>query len=229
MDQVITFLDDHAGSVTVLVTLAYVIITLALLLEARALRATGNVANLDVHPRPHGAIYVELVLENYGPAIAKSVRFRRWIEIEGVVVDGTDRTQAEPMFPVGRQRRFLETARQGQIDALQDLADRKAVLRAKWSWRDGRRWFGLWTTTHHGSVKYPAADLATGFYGGWALRERDTDVDADQMREEVKKTRAAVEDIAKTLSGPAMTLYIRQMLEDAKAQHSNDPGPADNA
>jgi len=210
MDQVINFLDEHGGSVTAIVTVAYVVITLLLLLEARATRASGNVANLDAHPRPYAALNVELVLENYGPAIAKAVRFRRWNEIDGKVVDETDKTQAEPMFPVGKQRRFLEK------ETLQELADKDAVLHADWRWRDGRRTFGLWTATHHRAEAYRATELRDGFYGGWALRDRDPAIDEAHIRDEIKKARAAVEDIARTLKEPAMAVYLRKMLNEAQ-------------
>jgi len=215
MDELIRFLDDHSGSVIVLVTVAYVLITALLRFEARANRATGSVANLDVHPRPFGPVYVELVLENYGPATARSVRFRRWIEVNGEIVPGTERTQAEPTFPVGRRRRFLESASEGQIDALQTLAERAAVLHAEWSWTDDRRRFGLRTVTHQESVAYRAQELRDGFYGGHALSERDPAERDDQMSEETRKTRAALEDIAKTLKDPAMAFYIRKMLDEA--------------
>jgi hypothetical protein len=173
VDQVLSYLDAHSGSVIVLVTLAYVLITALLLLEAHASRAMANVANLEAEARPHGPVNVELVVQNYGPAIAKSIRFRYWIEIEGVIVAGTDRTQAEPMFPVGRRRRFLQTTRDGEIDTLTELAQRKAVLRAEWTWTDLRRSLWVRTKTNRGSVTFPCENLRDGFYGGWALLERE--------------------------------------------------------
>jgi hypothetical protein len=223
VDQLITFLDAHGGSVIVLVTAAYVVITLLLLFEARATRAAGNAANLDVHPRPYGPVNVELVLENYGPAIAKSVRFRRWIEVDGATVAGTDRTQAEPMFPVGRRRRFLVTASETRIDSLQELSDTNAALHAEWQWTDGRRTLGLRTLTHRASVSYLSEDLRAGFYGGWALVESDPIEREEQAREEAKKIRTALEDIAKTLSTPAMTAYLHKMMVDAAVRRAARP------
>lgn len=215
MDHVIRYLDAHSGSVIVLVTVAYVLITGLLLFEARANRALGNVANLDTHPRPYGEMYIELVLENYGPAIARSVRFRRWIEVDGVVVEGTDRVQAEPMFPVGRRRRFFVSTRDREMDSLQELSDQKAVLRAEWTWTDSRRRLWFWTASHRASVTYRSEELRDGFYGGWALRERDPVEHEDRVFEEMKKARTAVEGIAKTLKDPAMKVYLQKMLEDA--------------
>ena len=104
------------------------------------------------------------------------------------------------------------------------------MLHAEWSWTDGRRRLWFWTATHRASVAYRSQDLRDGFYGGHALRERDRNEQEDRVYDEMKKTREAVQGIAKTLRDPAMAAYLRNMLDEAAegtGEPSDDAGQGD--
>lgn len=227
LNEIVSFLDAHNGAVIAVATVAYVVITLLLLGEARAGRTVHDVANLEAFPRPWGPFYVALDLENYGPAVAKNVRLRFWIVQSGSTIEGTERVHVEPLFPVGRRRRFLISATDTKIESLHELSDRGATLRGEWNWEDGRRRFWVARVSHHKSFSHEFSELRDGFYGGHALMEREPAESSDRTYEEIKKLRAGVEKIAKTIEGPAMKVWIRQLLDDRQAQ-SDASGPAES-
>jgi hypothetical protein len=169
--------------------------------------------------------YLRLDLQNYGPAVAKSVRLRFWIVENGKVVAGTERVHAEPLFPIGFRRRFLISGTDAKFESLNEMADRNAVFHAEWEWEDGRRRLWERRQLHRKKFRHALAELRDGFYGGPALVEREPEDDADRSYEEAKKLRTAVEKMAKTLEGPAMDAWFASMLAraaEAKAEAGAD-------
>jgi hypothetical protein len=139
LEGLLQFLDTHNGAVIAFATIAYAVITLLLLFEARSGRVIRDVANLQAYPAPHGLMYVAVQLVNYGPAIAEDVTMRLWLTKDGKPVEPTKRVHVEPVYPVDRTRTFLLHLKDDHIDTLNTLAEEGYGLEIRTEWVDGRR------------------------------------------------------------------------------------------
>jgi hypothetical protein len=168
-----TFLNLNSGSVVAITATASAIITILLLLEARTTRNLRLEASVVAYPRSHVPVYVELMMENAGPAHARDVRIEFKFIDESGVVQGPVRVQVDPLLAPGSFHRFLPSPAES-LQTLHQLADWKLRLYVKWSWTDDRRRLWFFTRRHEREATWLASDLREGFYGGWALIEPDS-------------------------------------------------------
>jgi hypothetical protein len=195
MQEWIDFLNANAGGLMAVATVAYLVVTLLLLFEARATRNLRLEANVVAYPRPHGALNVELVLENGGPAYARDVRFAFGFVDAKRTVQGKPRSQFDALMGPGRFHRFLPSPTEGsRIPSLHELAERKLVLTLKWSWSDDRRWPWFLAKRHSRSRNYRMTDLKEGFYGGWYLIEPESADDLHAIRESLTGIKEVLEE-----------------------------------
>ncbi len=195
MQQWIDFLNANAGGILAVATVAYLVVTLLLLWEARATRNVGLDAKVVAYPRPHGALNVELVLENGGPAYARDVRFAfGFVDPKGRA-QGKPRAQFDALMGPGRFHRFLPSPTEGSsLPSLYELAEWKLVLTLKWSWIDDRRWPWFLAKRHSRSKNYRMTDLKEGFYSGWYLIEPETADDLHAIRESLAGIKEVIEE-----------------------------------
>jgi hypothetical protein len=195
MQEWVDFLNANAGGILAVATVAYLVVTLLLLFEARAGRNLRLEANVVAYPRPHGALNVELVLENGGPAYARDVRFAFGFVDAKRTVQGKPRSQFDALVGPGRFHRFLPSPTEGsRIPSLHELAEWKLVLTLKWSWSDDRRWPWFLVKRHSRSKNYRMTDLKEGFYGGWYLIEPESPDDLHAIRESLTGIKEVLEE-----------------------------------
>jgi hypothetical protein len=199
-----TFLNQNSGSVVAIAATASAIITVLLLLEARTTRNLRREASVVAYPRSHAPVYVELMMENAGPAHARDVRIEfRFIDEAGIV-QGAPRVQVDPLMAPGSFYRFLPSPSES-IQTLHQLADWKLELSAKWSWADDRRRFWFFDRRHEREASWAAADLREGFYGGWALIEPNGAADLHDISRAVLKMQEQLADWIRDQSRTART------------------------
>jgi len=165
-------------------TWAYFIVTYFLWLDARRLRSAAVVS---VFPQPFDrtALYVSLIVENYGPAPATDFEFHFVIAAsDGTTID--ERRYREPVLGPGRQRRFLPRSPVSTTPTLTQLADQGATATIEWQWRDGRespfqrfrrrlRHLGRYEPALEAQrATYSFSDYRDGLYGGGALAEAES-------------------------------------------------------
>lgn len=170
----IDWLNANAGAVVAAATVVYAAITLLLVFEARRSRQLREEATVSLAPIPRGdGLYLALRLENYGPAIAHSVRLRFWYEADGKVIEPSDVTYADPVFGPGRRRDFLPDAAAGSHLTLNALADQRHVLHAELSWTDDRLDLRRRRARHAARATWATGDLREGFYTAHPLNDKE--------------------------------------------------------
>jgi hypothetical protein len=191
---------ETAIALTPIATATYALLTLLLLLEARASRNTRHEANFSAYPRPHpsSGMYLEVIAENYGPATAADVvGFIRLIDAGGNALPASEQRQAEPVWGPGGTRRFMPRPdADGQILALRDLGERGLSLCLEWQWSDSARWlFDLAQrrkfARHKHVSTYDLRRYSEDIYGGRALVENDPLATLPKINEELGKVRGS--------------------------------------
>lgn len=213
MGDLVKVLNDNSGAVLAAATIAYTVITLALLLEARGTRVMRREAQLEAYPRPweRAPMYIAISVVNYGPAIARNVDLTFWLEKDGEEVGGSRRVHGEPLFPSGWHRTFLpDRDDAGGATTLDELANQGLTLRLQWSWTDGRQWPWKTARPRERRTVYSMADLRTKFYGGGALVESDAAASAERAADEVGKIRSVLENLDRRLERGQMEYLLAQ-------------------
>jgi hypothetical protein len=217
-----TFLNQNSGSVVAITATASAIITVLLLLEARTTRNLRREASVVAYPRSHAPVYVELMMENAGPAHARDVRIEFKFIDEAGDVQGPVRVQVDPLLAPGSFHRFLPSPAES-LQTLHQLADWKLRLSVKWSWRDDRRRFWFFAQKHEREATWPAADLRDGFYGGWALIEPNGAADLNDISRAVLKMQQQLADWIRDQSRTARTAS----RQPAATTRTTMPAPKD--
>ncbi len=184
--DVLKWLNDNGGALTAVSTLAYIVLTSALLLEARASRNSRRDALVDarLHAHPEASMYLELEVRNLGPAVARDVVIEYWFTDAAGAVAGERRRQGELSLTVGDRRRFLPGT--PGLDFLSALGESGYTIHVRWEWTDDRRrWVGR-PLRHRRSLDVTASRLATDFFGGWALTESELATDVHTIADELK-------------------------------------------
>jgi len=185
-------LNDNSGAIVAVTASVSAVFTLLLLLDARATRNLRREANVAAHPRLHGeaGMLLELRVVNHGPANARDIEIAfRFTDENGKDLGG--RRQAEPLLPVGEDRRFLPSPGDALVD-LNDLAERRVSMSVSWSWSDDRRRAWFFPVRHLRQGKYAAEDLRTGLYGGWSLTRRDPIEDVHSIAAHLREIERAL-------------------------------------
>jgi hypothetical protein len=209
------FLNQNSGSVVAISATVSAIITVLLLLEARTTRNLRREATVVAYPRSHQPVYVELVMENAGPAHARGVRVEFKFIDEAGIVQGAPRVQADPLMAPGSFYRFLPSPSES-IQTLHQLAEWKLRLSVKWTWTDDRRRFWFFDRKHEREASWAAADLRQGFYGGWALIEPNGPADLHDISQAVLKMQQQLADWIRDQS---------RMARSVSRSHASTTGP----
>ena len=213
-------LNANSGAVIAVATVAYVVITLLLLLDARAGRRAGLGARVEFTPESFPPLYLQLVLRNAGPGLARNVTATRWLQRQ----DGTrvaEHRHAQPSLSSGHHKTFFvdEESGRGGMSTVEELATAGYTLEYEWTWKDDAMFFSRWRRPHSRRESQNLVQLRADFYGGWSLIE-DNPVDAvPKVVDELKAARRALEGILAELRAPAMRSAI-QALHDQRAKSS---------
>ena len=108
--DLIKVLNDNSGFTIVVVTIAYTMVTWAIVLEARRARLDSREAyvRVDASPWAKSHLHLAIGLENFGPAVARDVTFHYWLaEASGARLEDSDRRLHETVLPVGLKREAL--------------------------------------------------------------------------------------------------------------------------
>jgi hypothetical protein len=195
LGQLVNTLNDNSGAIVAVSATVSAVLTILLLLDARATRNLRREANVVAHPRLHGeaGMQLELRVTNHGPADARDVS----IEFRFKNADGSDqggRRQVEPLLPSGEDRRFLPSVGEQLMD-LNTLAGYGLALHVNWSWSDDRRRLWFLPKRHERSEIHVAEDLRSGLYGGWSLTRRDTAEDVHSIAEILRSMLRTINDM----------------------------------
>lgn len=208
MNEILVDLNANSGAIVALTATVSAILTILLLLEARATRNLGRVARLEARAKAHPAasFLLELNVHNYGPATARNVVInQRLVKPDGEPA-GSSRRQGEVLLAAGEGRRFLPMM-ENNSSMLVEMGKQDLTLHVDWSWEDDRRRLWFFPLRHKESRDWSTATLATDFFGGWALTEIDTPNDIHEMREALKH----IEADAKKIDG-----YLRSIAGSMK-------------
>lgn len=157
----------------VISTTALAVVTLGLYWEARRLRVEAGVIAYAAPWEMAGGLYVVILIENTGPAIARNVSVEWSLGRSATTSNGVLR---EPVFTVGFRRTILPDK-----SRMDDLAAEDATIRISLSWEDGRRGTqSRVTETTCAAVKANYAD------SGGLPRPSQIEV-LTQIRDELKK------------------------------------------
>lgn len=185
----------------VVVTLALVVVTLLLVLatlllafgEARG-RASQRRAEVVVHvwPFTRGPMYLEVRLENFGPANARDVRLEVLTEDpEGQTVPDSEHRLAEGGLAAGRHRTIL--ALPGNRGDLRAMATAGYVVVATWSWTDDRSLLPFRSGVQRRTVRTSALAVQDSYYPGHVMIEPTIDELLRDIRDDIRLMRKAVE------------------------------------
>lgn len=161
--DVVGWLDGHEGTAIVLVTLAYTITTLLLVLEARRQRVGAEVAAWPAPWELADGRYLAIYVENAGQAVAREVTVD-WKLVRNV--DGAQGRLVEPVMIAGDRRIILplrDPDPDGEGTTAEQLAVEGASIEVVLSWKDGRR------GRHRTSATWTAAEVWTGYSKSGAL------------------------------------------------------------
>lgn len=138
-------------------TLGLVVATLLLWQEARRLRVDANVTASVVPWEVAGGLYIAIVVDNAGPAVARDVQVEWRLDRK---VDEKSGRLREPAFAVGFRRTILPIRSGARMD---DLAAEGASVHAELAWRDGRR------RVQHASIQANCEDVRSAYADSGAL------------------------------------------------------------
>jgi hypothetical protein len=188
MDGVLKLLNDNAGALTAVLTVVYVAVTLAILLEARATRNLRREALVDARlmVHPPASLLLELRVRNLGPAVARDVVIEFWFTDPSGATVGERRRQGEQSLGPGDGRRFLPMAG-AQLADLNSLGAANLTIHVQWRWIDDRRGVRRRPERHERELAIPAEQLGRDFFGGWALTQSDPDDDLHTIAEAIEK------------------------------------------
>jgi len=192
----------------VVVTLALVVVTLLLVLatlllafgEARG-RASQRRAEVVLHvwPFTRGPMYLEVRLENFGPANARDVRLEVVTEdTVGRPVPESKHRLEESVLAAGQHRSIL--ALPGDRGDLRAMAAAGCVVVASWSWMDDRSLLPFRSGRQRRAVRAPALAVQEAYYPGHVMIEPTVDELLRDIRDDIRSMRRAIE------SRPATTI-----------------------
>jgi len=195
--ELIDALNKNSGAAIAFLTLAYVVFTGLLLLEARASRVAATDAAF-VLARPTfsagNELYAVVHLLNLGPAVATDVR----LTLGYVNRDGTphDESRTVSVGAMARGDRYsyepalmLERDKSAPLPDVQELANRGLTLTLSWSWRDGRRVFPIVGKrgTHTNKLRVVLSEYRDSMLGGLVVLEPTVTTILQDIRNEIGK------------------------------------------
>jgi hypothetical protein len=215
-------LNSNSGAVIAIATVGYVLVTLFLLLDARAARRASLAARVEFTAESFPPLYVQLVLRNTGPGLARQVTATRWLQRPDRARVAEHR-HAQPSLSAGQHKTFFvdEESGHGGMSSLEALATAGYTLEYEWTWKDDAMLFGQWRRPHSRRETQNLTQLRADFYGGWSLIEADPMESVPKVVDELKATRKALEGILAELRAPVMRSTL-QSLHDQPAQ-TDDP------
>lgn len=198
--NVVDWLNDNTGLVVAVATVAYTVITLLLVIEARKARRGSMEAEVIATPEPWErarGLYVSVLFQNLGPSVARDAEVQVW-ENEGSTTVGNRLAFRQPYMPAATSRTILpDKAHPGGARTLADLAKADVQLVVQWTWSDDRRrWFGLGAPHRHTrTAEYRYDQLERWFHRGEVIAERT-------QRGYLEEIAEALREIEKGLRSP---------------------------
>jgi hypothetical protein len=145
-------------------------------------------------------MYLEVRLENFGPANARDVRLDvRTEDPGGQLVAGSEHRLGETILAAGRHRTILALPA-GRSD-LRVMATAGYVVVATWSWTDDRSLLPFGTRIQRRAVRTPALAVQEAYYPGHVIIEPTLDELARDIRNDIRETRRAIERRPLTADG----------------------------
>jgi len=221
-------LNSNSGAVIAVATVGYVLVTLLLLLEARGARRANLAARVEFTAESYPPLYLQLVLRNLGPAVARQVTATRWLQRpDGIRV--AEHRHAQPSLAAGQHKTFLvdEESGHGGLSSLDALATAGYSLEYEWTWKDDATLLSRWRRPHSRRESQNLSQLSQDFYGGWSLLESDPVESVPKVVDELKATRKALEGILAELRAPAIRSALAS-LQDIRIR-AQDAGPIQDA
>jgi hypothetical protein len=214
MPDWIKTLNDNSGAIVAVTASVSAILTVLLLIEARATRNTRLEAAVEARAKCHtqASFLLELEVRNFGPANARNVVMTYYLADPDGKVEGETRRQAETLLGSGEGRRFLPGT-PGDAGMLAEMGQKRLALSVEWSWEDGRRRLWFFPLRHREKRTWATADLARDFFEGWALTDRDSIEDLHEIAEKLQQIESHQKASRQALEG-GLKAIVRALKEE---------------